>query len=129
MLQPAFDQYQHSKISWPSTAVCETKEGKRENLLRYASFVEVTCPLIARQNLTNFLEKAYDEKLSGYGIDIMLADFLRPPEGKVAVVDAVSCVNPPDASRGAPERLGGGAAGPAPGLGQLLRPGAQLPPP
>lgn len=92
LLQPAF--HPRGKISHPIT---EVRPWLR---LRYTSFVEMTCPLFARDKLFDFLE-VYDPALVGFGMDWWFLHTLGPAaEGRVAIVDEVTCVNPRDAAKG-----------------------------
>lgn len=90
-LQPAFSP--RGKISWPVTRV------NRRNELRFTNFVEMTCPLFRRDKLDAFMA-VYDPELIGWGCDWwfleVLGDDLR---GRVAVVDAITCVNPHDSTK------------------------------
>jgi hypothetical protein len=94
-LQPAFSPL--GKISWPITRV------NPRNVLRYTNFVEMTCPLFRKDKLDAFMA-VYDPRLTGWGCDWWfletMGDDLR---GRVAVVDAISCVNPRDARKGSRE--------------------------
>lgn len=92
LLQPAFDPI--GKISHPITKVNPFA------FLRYTNFVEVTCPLFRKDKLDAFL-KIYDPGLVGWGVDYWFIDALGPKiQGKVAVVDAISCINPRDSFKG-----------------------------
>jgi len=92
LLQPAFNP--KGKISHPITKVNPL------NFLRYTNFVEVTCPLFRRDKLDSFM-KTYDPVLVGWGIDHWFIDVLGPKiNEKVAVVDAISCINPRDSFKG-----------------------------
>lgn len=66
------------------------------SFLRYTNFVEVTCPLLRKDKLDEFME-VYDPVLVGWGIGWWIVDHLGPDlENKVAVVDVVVCLNPYD---------------------------------
>lgn len=92
LLQPAFDP--RGKISHPIT------RAKPFSLLRYANFVEVTCPLFRRDKLDEFLQ-VYDPSLVGWGIDWWYMDLLnKDSQRKVAIIDAVTCINPHDKAKG-----------------------------
>ena len=92
LLQPAFNPI--GKISHRIT------REKLFTFLRYTNFVEVTCPLFRKDKLDAFME-LYDPVLVGYGIDYWYIDSLASEiKGKVAVVDAVSCINPHDWLKG-----------------------------
>ncbi|SRR5581483_8840101 len=87
-LQPAFSP--RGKISWPITRV------DRRNELRLTSFIEMTCPVFRRDKLDAFMA-VYDPELIGWGCDWWFLDTMgRDLRGRVAVVDAVTCVNPHD---------------------------------
>ncbi len=91
-LQPAFRPA--GKISWDITAVHATAK------LRYTNFIEMTCPLIRRDKLEAFMA-VYDPELVGYGADWWFLHTLGADiENRVAVVDAVTCVNPYDRHKG-----------------------------
>ena len=92
LLQPAFDPA--GKISHSITRI------NHFTILRYTNFVEVTCPLLRKDKLDAFME-IYDPMLVGIGIDYWLIDTLEPKiKGKVAIVDAISCINPRDFFKG-----------------------------
>ena len=91
LLQPAFSPI--GKVSHPITMV------KPFTFLRYTNLVELGCPLFRRDKLDAFM-KIYDPALVGYGIDLWYMDLLIPNDRKVAVVDAISCINPRDRSKG-----------------------------
>ena len=91
-LQPAFRL--SGKVSWPITAVHPTAK------LRYTNFVEMACPLFRRDKLDAFM-RVYDPELVGYGTDWWFLHTLGPDlDKRVAVVDAVTCVNPYDKHKG-----------------------------
>ncbi len=92
ILQPAFSPL--GKISFPITRVQWATE------LRYTDFVEMTCPLFRRDKLDVFMS-AYDPILAGFGTDLWFLDVLGPQlEGKVAVIDKITCINPHDRAKG-----------------------------
>jgi hypothetical protein len=92
LLQPAFDP--RSKISHAVTRM------RRTGLLRYTNFVEVGCPLFRKDKLDAFMD-VYDPALVGWGTDWWYLEVLGPElEGKVAITDAVICVNPDDRAKG-----------------------------
>jgi hypothetical protein len=63
----------------------------------------MTCPLLRKDKLDGFLA-AYDPELVGFGCDWFLLETLGEDlRGKVAVIDAITCVNPHDASKGGRE--------------------------
>jgi hypothetical protein len=93
LLQPAF--HPKGKISHPITRVTPWY------FMRYTNFVEVTCPLFKKDKLDEFMAIYNPAKLVGWGIDWWFLEILGPHlQGKVAVVDAVSCVNPRDREKG-----------------------------
>jgi hypothetical protein len=86
LLQPAFSPI--GRTSWPLTRV------HRQCVLRYTNFVEMTCPLFRRDKLDAFMA-VYDPALVSYGTDWWFMSVLGEEiEGKVAVIDAIVCVNP-----------------------------------
>lgn len=86
ILQPSFTPL--GKISWPITIA------RRENVLRFTDFIEMTCPLFKREKLDIFMLK-YDPELISYGCDFMFLDTIGNENGKkVAVIDSVVCKNP-----------------------------------
>ena len=92
LLQPAFDP--RGKISHPIT------ERKAFSFMRYTNFVEMTCPLLRKDKLDEFME-IFEPTLVGYGTDYWYLDSLGPNlEGKVAIVDDVACINPRDSTKG-----------------------------
>jgi len=92
LLQPAFDP--RGKISWPITRV------QPRNFLRYTNYVEVGCPLFRKDKLDDFM-KIYDPVLVGFGIDWWFLDVLGPnKKGRIAVIDAISCINPFNIAKG-----------------------------
>jgi len=97
LLQPAFNPI--GKISHRITRT------NPFSLLRYTNFVEVTCPLFRKDKLDAFM-KIYDPGLIGWGIDYWFIDVLGPKiNGKVAIVDAISCINPRDLFKGYPREI------------------------
>ena len=114
LLQPAFDP--RGKVSHAMTCV------QPANQIRLTNFVEMTCPLFAPDCLAAFL-RAFDPELKGWGADwwflSLAAAFVdrrgrgagnaAPPpppppprlglRGGVAVVDAITCINPTDADK------------------------------
>lgn len=92
LLQPAFDPA--GKISHPIT------QQVPDTLLRYTNFIEVTCPLFKKEKLDAFMA-VYDPVLVGWGVDYWFLHALGPDiRDRVAVVDAVSCINPHDVAKG-----------------------------
>jgi hypothetical protein len=91
-LQPAFSPW--GKVSWPITRV------RRWSKLRYTNFVELTCPLFRADKLEDFM-RVYDPVLVGWGCDWWFMHVMGPGlEGRVAIVDDVVCLNPPDLWKG-----------------------------
>jgi hypothetical protein len=92
VLQPAFSP--RGKISWPITRVRWRSE------LRYTNYVEMTCPLFRRDKLDAFMS-VYDPVLAGYGADWWFLHVLGSAvEGRIAIVDSITCVNPHRSSKG-----------------------------
>ena len=86
LLQPAFDP--SGIASHPVTMA------QPFSYLRYTNFVECGCPLFRKDKLDGFMRE-YDSSLVGTGIDFWYMSTLGEGiERKVAVVDAVRCVNP-----------------------------------
>ena len=92
VLQPAFNPL--GKVSIPITRV------QWQCTMRYTNFVEETCPLFRRDKLDHFMS-VYDPVLPGYGIDWCFLHSLGPDlEGRVAIIDAITCTNPHDRAKG-----------------------------
>ncbi|TGD72319.1 hypothetical protein E4634_15250 [Mangrovimicrobium sediminis] len=92
VLQPAFDS--RGKVSH------EITREQPLSFLRYTNFVEVTCPLFRREKLDAFME-VYDPSVVGWGVDFWFAHHLGAQrEGRMAIVDAVPCINPRNAQKG-----------------------------
>lgn len=92
-VQPAFSP--RGKISWPIT------RADRRNELRFTSFIEMNCPLFRKDKLDAFMA-VYDPELIGWGCDWWFLDAMGSDlQGHVAVVDAVTCVNPHDSTKAA----------------------------
>lgn len=88
IIQPAFSK--NGKISHPITRV------KHFAHHHYTNFIEVTCPLFKKNKLDLFME-IYNPELIGWGVDHWFVDVLTNGEqDKLAVIDAISCVNPKD---------------------------------
>jgi hypothetical protein len=90
LLQPAFAA--SGKISHTIT------RAREDMLLRTTNFVEVTCPFFRTDKLLSFME-IYDPMLVGFGIDWWYLDHLQAPKNKIAIVDAISCINPLDSQK------------------------------
>ncbi len=92
LLQPAFSPL--GKISWDITRAHWSCS------LRFTDFVEVTCPLFRKDKLDAFME-IFDPVLTGDGTDWWFMDSLGTDiEGKVAIVDSITCINPSDRTKG-----------------------------
>jgi hypothetical protein len=82
------------KISWDITRaqwLCS---------LRFTNFVEMTCPLFRKDKLDAFMG-VFDPILTGTGTDWWFMKSLgQNIEGKVAIVDAITCINPFDRTKG-----------------------------
>lgn len=92
LLQPAFSP--RGKISHSITRV------KPFTLMRYTNFVESGCALFRKDKLDNFM-KVYDPVLVGWGVDWWYLDSLgQNLTGKVAIVDAIPCINPHARTKG-----------------------------
>ena len=91
-LQPAFTP--RGKVSWPIT------RARRANVLRFTNFIEMTCPLFRRDKLDAFMA-VYDPELVGWGCDWWFLEVMGTDlRDRVAVVDAITCLNPHDVSKG-----------------------------
>lgn len=90
LLQPAFAE--SGKISHTIT------RARADMLLRTTNFVEVTCPFFRTDKLLSFME-VYDPVLVGFGIDWWFVDHLQAPKDKIAIVDAIPCMNPLDSQK------------------------------
>ena len=87
-LQPAFSPM--GKLSYHINRV------QRECLLRFVDFIEMTCPLFRTDKLCDFL-RVYDPELVGWGCDWWYMHTMGPDlRERVAIIDAVVCVNPRD---------------------------------
>ncbi len=92
LLQPAFSPL--GKISWDIT------RAQWACRLRFTNFVETTCPLFRKDKLDAFI-RVFDPILFGVGTDWWFMDSLgKDIDGKVAIVDAITCINPWDRSKG-----------------------------
>jgi len=85
LLQPAFSP--KGKISHVNTT------HKPEYELRYTNFVEMTCPIFRTDKLLSFL-KVFDPSLKGWGTDYWFVQHLGETQDHIAIIDAVTCVNP-----------------------------------
>ncbi|MEH6604168.1 MAG: hypothetical protein V7711_01185 [Pseudomonadales bacterium] len=96
--QPAFNSQGH--VSHDIT------RGDSRNILRYTNFVEVTCPVFRTDVLTSFM-RVYDPVLVGWGVDWWFLHHMQQLtndlEGKVAVIDEITCANPPNRPNGGRE--------------------------
>lgn len=92
VLQPAF--HPRGKNSHPITVA------HAGLFLRYTNFVEMGCPLFRKDKLDSFM-RVYDPVLSGFGMDWWFLDVMGEDlRGKVAIIDAITCVNPHDFTKG-----------------------------
>ena len=91
LLQPAFSP--RGKISWPITKVDPSC------FMRYTNFVENTCPLFRKDKLDDFM-RFFDPILTGWGIDFWYHSFLGEHPQKIAIIDAIPCINPHDSLKG-----------------------------
>ena len=91
LLQPAF--HPNGKISHPITR-------RNQNcFMRYTNFIEVTCPLFRKDKLDTFM-KIYDPVLTGWGVDFWYHHVFGEHPRKIAIVDALPCINPHDITKG-----------------------------
>ena len=92
LLQAAFSPL--GKISWNIT------RAQWDCRLRFTNFVEMTCPLFREDKLDAFI-RVFDPVLTGTGTDWWFIKSLGEDiEGKVAIIDAITCTNPSDRSKG-----------------------------
>lgn len=92
LLQAAFSPL--GKISWDIT------RAQWPCRLRFTNFVEMTCPLFRKDKLDAFMG-VFDPILTGTGTDWWFMQSLGERiEGKVAIVDAITCTNPFDRTKG-----------------------------
>lgn len=92
LLQPAFSPL--GKISW------EITRAQWACRLRFTNFVEMTSPLFRKDKLDAFMA-VFDPVLTRTGIDWWYMDTLgNDLDGKVAIVDAIPCMNPLDRAKG-----------------------------
>ena len=70
----------------------EITKKKSNTFLNYTNFVEVTCPLIKKNCLTNFLN-VFDEKLIGWGIDFLLSQVICT-NSNTGIFHCINCLNP-----------------------------------
>jgi len=91
LLQPAF--HPRGKISHPITFMIP------DCYMRYTNFVEVGCPLFRKDKLDMFM-KIYDPVLTGWGIDFWYHHVLGEHQRKIAIIDAIPCINPHDTTKG-----------------------------
>lgn len=92
VIQPAF---------LPEGKICHAITRQRPcTFMRSVNFVEVTCPLFRKDKLDEFM-RVYDPVLVGWGIDLWMTSLFAPDvEGRMAVIDAVPCINPRDETKG-----------------------------
>lgn len=90
LLQPAFSP--KGKVSHITT---QHKPGYK---LRYTNFVEMTCPIFRTDKLLSFLE-VFDPSLKGWGTDYWFTQHLGGTQDRIAIIDAVPCINPFDETK------------------------------
>ncbi len=90
LLQPAF--HPKGKISHPITRM------NIKCFMRYTNFVENTCPLFRKDKLDAFM-RVFDPVLKGWGIDFWYHHVLGEHPKKIAIVDALPCINPHDSAK------------------------------
>jgi hypothetical protein len=68
----------------------------KNSLLRYTNFVEVTCPVLSQKAsvLLVLVAQPYVDRLTCYGIDIMMSHYIHGPNSRFAIIDAVTTRNP-----------------------------------
>tara|TARA_B100001758_G_scaffold247851_1_gene267757 strand:+ start:11809 stop:13272 length:1464 start_codon:yes stop_codon:yes gene_type:complete len=84
------------KISHPKTI------NNPKWFMRYTNYVEVNVPLFKKEALRRLMD-VFDPKLVGWGIDRLAA--WANGYNKIALVDAVVCINPQDAAKGGVREL------------------------
>jgi len=90
-LQPAMDR--RGKVSHP------INRRDPSCRMRFTNFIEIGCPLFRKDKLDDFMA-VYDGALVGWGIDYWYLDVLGPDlNGRMAVVDDIPCINPPDSAK------------------------------
>ena len=87
VLQPAYTPW--GKVSHNITRV------RRDCLKRHTNFVEMTCPLFEQTFLARFM-KEYEPEVESFGIDWWFLHTLSDLEGRVAIIDEITCTNPHD---------------------------------
>lgn len=90
VLQPAFSVL--GKISHLIT------QEQESTLMRLTNFVEVTCPFFQTDKLLSFMA-IYDPILVGFGIDWWYLHHFQAPKDKLAIIDAITCINPFDSQK------------------------------
>jgi hypothetical protein len=99
LLQPAFSTA--GKVSHPLTIA------KLGSFGRYTNLVENGVAMFARSALDEFMA-VYDPKIIGWGTDWWYMHVIRDRvEGRVAVIDAVVCVNPDERLEGRARAIDG----------------------
>lgn len=97
LAQPAFDP--RGKVSHLVT------QARPFSLGRHVNFVEVTCPVMRSDALEKFLA-VFDPTLVGWGIDWWYMEVLKDSvSDKVAVIDAIRCINPDATLHGRPREI------------------------
>jgi len=83
----------------------EITKTKNKKQFRYVNFIEVNVPLFNRKALDNLM-KYYDPVLIGWGIDyIFIWANGREHKDKYALIDAITCINPQDDTKGGKREL------------------------
>jgi len=68
------------------------------SLMRYTNFVEVTCPAFDSYSLALFMS-VYDPELNCQGVDYWFSGLIAKVKKRIAIVDAVVCLNPRDETK------------------------------
>jgi hypothetical protein len=86
LLQPSFEPNK-SKISHHITKCIPNA------ILHYTNFIEVNAPMFRNEILKKCME-IYDNRLAGWGIDLLFMWHLGDKPDKYAVIDKIKCINP-----------------------------------
>jgi hypothetical protein len=86
MLQPSFDPIK-SKISHKITTHIPNA------ILHYTNFIEVNTPMFRHDILKKCMD-IYDNRLTGWGIDLLFMWHLGEKKDKYAIIDKIKCINP-----------------------------------